>query len=1088
MRIKTKYIYIIIFLVVVLLFNMPRILWEVSKSKDLNVFIVDKTIPDETYREHKSLVWMLNNEKYVKSEDKSSYEYKNDYYGFFPKENKEYEISDKLDIPTNTNLIYIADTYGVYTEEYYGDSKQGNKSERIYGGITLDEVNIIKKAVYNGSDLVAEFNTFGSPTDNDTKETLYDLLGLNWTGWKGRYFEKLDKGIEVPNWAVSSYESKEGEKWNFTGYGFVFVDENEEVVVLTKEDIGETGIEFSFTEEGTKEFGENKAYKYMYWFDIIEPINNSQVLAKYDLKLSKSGQSKLIEANIPLSFPAVIKNRVSSSNTYYFAGDYVDYSQIPKSYKKMYYMNFIKLFANDDKDNFFWKAYVPMLGIILENCDRYKNQGENDIYEEDIKMGSNTNDIYKEDIKMGSNTNDIYQEDIKMVSRINNKFLQIYKDGNWEDVFLKGVNIGASKPGHFPGELAITKEEYLRWFKYISDMNSNVIRVYTTLKPDFYDALYEYNSNAIKKLYLMQGVWINEEDITELKDAYANNDQIKNSFIKDSVDLVDIIHGNATLPLRPGFASGEYKSDVSKYVIGWILGIEWEADFVDGTNQNNPNRDTYSGVFLNTEGASPFEAFLCEVGDKVLDYEAEKYNMTRALSFTNWLTTDMLKHPNEPYEKEDKAIVNTEHIKSKESFKSGLFASYHIYPYYPEFINYQKEYISFKDKTGNINTYKAYLRDLIKEHTVPVLVSEFGVPASRGKAHDSKYSGYNQGNHDETEQGNIIASLLKDIYDEGYCGALVFTWQDEWFKRTWNTMDFDLPDRRPFWSNPQTNEQEFGLLAFDPGIEKSICYVDGEILDWSKDTPIIASYSTELYVKSDEKYVYIMAKTKDYDFNNDTFYISLDTIFKQGNLAYKNNNISFERPADFLIQIDGDKNSRIFVDSYYDSFYYIYAEQLHMIEKNAEYLIKGNGIFNPMYHCLSREFFLPEDKNTVPFSQYETGVLTIGDANPENEGYNSLTDFSFKNGYLEIRIPWQLLNVIDPSTNSIMGDLYKNQSIKSEQSEGIYIGAGIVKPGLESSEVIKMGYYNWSGWDMPNYHERIKPSYYIIKDAFRSLN
>lgn len=99
---------------------------------------------------------------------------------------------------------------------------------------------------------MAEFNTFGSPTDNDTKETLYDLLGLNWTGWKGRYFEKLDKGIEVPNWAVSSYESKEGEKWNFTGYGFVFVDENEEVIVLTKEEIEETGIKFSFTEEGEK--------------------------------------------------------------------------------------------------------------------------------------------------------------------------------------------------------------------------------------------------------------------------------------------------------------------------------------------------------------------------------------------------------------------------------------------------------------------------------------------------------------------------------------------------------------------------------------------------------------------------------------------------------------------------------------------------------------------------------------------------------------------------------------------------------------------------------------------------------------------
>ena len=80
-------------------------------------------------------------------------------------------------------------------------------------------------------------------------------------------------------------------------------------------------------------------------------------------------------------------------------------------------------------------------------------------------------------------------------------------------------------------------------------------------------------------------MWINEENIAKLNDAYANNEQIKNDFIKDAVDLVDIIHGNATLPIKPGFAGGKYKRDVSKYVIGWILGIEWDPDFVEGTNQ-----------------------------------------------------------------------------------------------------------------------------------------------------------------------------------------------------------------------------------------------------------------------------------------------------------------------------------------------------------------------------------------------------------------------------------------------------------------------------------------------------------------------
>ena len=153
---------------------------------------------------------------------------------------------------------------------------------------------------------------------------------------------------------------------------------------------------------------------------------------------------------------------------------------------------------------------------------------------------------------------DIYEDNgLKYMSKVEGKDFYIYADGEWEKKFLKGVNIGAAKPGHFPGELAITKDEYLRWFQYISDMNAEVIRVYTTLNPAFYDALYEFNKNSKKPLYLIQGVWINEENISKLNDAYANNEQIKNDFIKDAVDLVDIIHGNATLPIKPGFAGGK---------------------------------------------------------------------------------------------------------------------------------------------------------------------------------------------------------------------------------------------------------------------------------------------------------------------------------------------------------------------------------------------------------------------------------------------------------------------------------------------------------------------------------------------------
>jgi len=320
---------------------------------------------------------------------------------------------------------------------------------------------------------------------------------------------------------------------------------------------------------------------------------------------------------------------------------------------------------------------------------------------------------------------------ISSIAMVDSKSFYIWEDKKWKKQFIKGVNMGVGKPAHFPGELAITKEEYLRWFNYIGKMNANSIRVYTILKPAFYDALYEYNATAKNKLYLFHGLWLNEDNIINYNDAYKMKEEIQ----KDTKNLIDVLHGNCTLPLKPGFASGKYTKDVSPYVIGWIYGIEWDPDFVDGTNKNTLNPTSYQGKFLYTDKASPFETFLCEMGDYAISYESEKYKMQRPFSFTNWVTTDMLKHPNEPSEEEDRVTVNTEHIKKKDTFKPGFFASYHIYPYYPDFMNYQKEYATFKDTDGKIDTYKAYLKDLIKEHTVPVLVAEFGIPAARGMAH-----------------------------------------------------------------------------------------------------------------------------------------------------------------------------------------------------------------------------------------------------------------------------------------------------------------------------------------------------------------
>src|SRR5690348_15408523 len=55
--------------------------------------------------------------------------------------------------------------------------------------------------------------------------------------------------------------------------------------------------------------------------------------------------------------------------------------------------------------------------------------------------------------------------------------------------FLAGVNLGSTTPGHQPGELAITAEDYRRWFPAMARLGARVVRVYTIHPPAFYQEL-----------------------------------------------------------------------------------------------------------------------------------------------------------------------------------------------------------------------------------------------------------------------------------------------------------------------------------------------------------------------------------------------------------------------------------------------------------------------------------------------------------------------------------------------------------------------------------------------------------------------
>ncbi|MEK3766860.1 hypothetical protein [Solibacillus sp. FSL K6-4121] len=714
---------------------------------------------------------------------------------------------------------------------------------------------------------------------------------------------------------------------------------------------------------------------------------------------------------------------------------------------------------------------VPIVIYLMNN----KSVLESD----DVNMDSTTSKQIA-----GTSVEPVYEQGVAYNARILTDTYEVLQNGKWQKVTIKGVNIGMAKPGIFPGEAGITKEDYSGWFKSIGEMHANAIRIYTIHPPAFYEALLEYNESHEKPIYLFHGVWLEEEPVVEQLDVYGEPTE---KFQKEMKDIIDILHGNAEIEHQPGHASGNYTANVAPYVIGWMIGIEWYPRAVLSVNEKYEGKPQFDGQYFETKDASPFEIWLAEQMEYAAKYEIEEYGWIRPFSFTNWVTTDLLGHPYEPSDEEDIASVNPNVIYEKNELQHvGQFANYHVYPYYPDFMNFTPEYLQYIDHRGNPNNYAAYLNNLKKAHRLPILISEFGIPASRGLTHKNPF-GWNQGFVTEQQQGEYLVSLYEDILQEGMLGGLVFSWQDEWFKRTWNTMDLDNPDQRPFWSNAQTNEQQFGLLSFDTLKIK----VDGDTSDWSGKKPMYETEQLNMYMDSDERYLYLRLDTKNVEFSNDYYpLIYFSTVKYQGNSLYKGYPLLNE--ADFVLTIQDEENSRIEVDAYYDLFQKLYGERLEQVpfEGVTE---KNSGQFNPIEYALNKQLTVPILNETYPFEKYETGKLRKGNGNPESRDYDSLADYEIneEEGIVEIRIPWLLLNFTDPSRREVWADLYANEEMTTEITDGIEVGLLLVE-----NEEVKLSVpdnksdlksYTWEEWALLEYKERLKESYYILQEKFSNI-
>ncbi len=667
-------------------------------------------------------------------------------------------------------------------------------------------------------------------------------------------------------------------------------------------------------------------------------------------------------------------------------------------------------------------------------------------------------------------------------ARAGPQYVELAIDGTFEPRFWPGVNLGSTVPGTFPGEVAATRAEYDRWLPEMGELGVRVIRIYTILRPDFYDALRAYNlEHADEPIYVVHGVWIPEEEFLTTQDVYSP--EVTEEFEAELERVVSVVHGDADLPLQPGYAGGRYRSDISPWVLAWALGIEWDPTATNASDRKNAGAPPFEGTYVrSTADATPMESWLASMLDHVATLEAER-GWSRPLTFTNWLTTDPLEHPYEPFQQEDLVAIDPMHVQATDAWPGGFFATYHVYPYYPDFMRLTPDYLDYRrPRDGAVDSYAGYLHALKAHHEgQAVMVTEFAVPTGLGIAHRGP-QGRDQGGHSEEEAGTISADLLRDIEDEGFAGGIYFMWLDEWFKFTWNTVDYELPwDRRQLWRNTLTNEEHFGVVATEPGV-RPVVVVDGDDGEWeSNESQVIAEADgpvQEVRAVKDPEYLYLRLRLAEPDaWQDEQITIGFD-LRPEGNRGLPGTN-GLDPDAEIAVTIGPGDKAQLLQATWVDALSVLYGIKFDYVDVDPADARPGSGAWTPLRVILNKPYTVPVTGEERPTELADLSDLRWGTSDPDSEDFDARNLIEGDGQVLELRIPWMMLTFSDPSSRT----LYVQQAsgdIDTMQIDRVGISVAVGDTLTETAG------YSWDEWSRIEWNERRKKSWNALHDAFEA--
>ena len=747
-------------------------------------------------------------------------------------------------------------------------------------------------------------------------------------------------------------------------------------------------------------------------------------------------------------------------------------------------------------------------------------------------------------------------------ARVEGDFFAELAGSNWKPVYLTGVDLNAALPGNFPVDAVTESGVYAKWLGEISNLGVNTVRVATVLPPAFYAAFSRFNGEkSHPPLWLLQGVAF--ENPPENGDFYQED--YYRSCVKEIQTAVDVVHGQGDVETNYLHSGGLYPHDIARWVVGFVVGNTWLSHLVLDNDGLHPDLRHFQGQYIEVLSGSPTEIFLAQMLDRLVEYEEGKYNWQHPAAFLNWPTLDAIRHPTESsmaeeiairqrlgerfliptgaYDDDDSATVDPTHMKSTGKFAAGYFADYSLFPFYPDFLNQDPDYLQVSDRDG-IDPFFGYLHDL-KSHTqgLPLVISDYGIPTSLGIGHFNP-SGFSEGGKTEMQQGEILARLTRNIYDSGAAGGMAFEWLDEWFRRSWLTRNYEVPqENKPRWTNFMDPAEYYGLVAADPR-RSSVHQLAGNLAEWADRSPLYSEAKRglfqpqgdrwdsardlkALYVDADEGFLYLRLavgklggdREGRVNWSEVNYLIGISTDPGHAGLTYLPfiAPVHFSQGMTYVVQLAGPASSHLWIASSYDPY-----EIVPVAGRPAETLLgqklgwkpelTDKGAFEGEIIEPNRRRFARDGKYFPP-ERYDRGILRYGTLAAASSDYDSLAEWhaNAATNTIDVRIPWALLNVTDPSTLQIFAGLEKDGTVKTTETPGFYFAVFSYRPSptLSLRPVMEQGQaiadslpalsgaltisqeslrrFLWAPWTQPQYVLRLKKSYGILQKTFLAL-